>query len=70
MKHHLGDSVYVEEDDGFIVLASENGVDTNGMPIIVSAVYLSAEAVCEFQRWLANRKVRKVVDRLNKLVND
>ena len=55
--HHLGDSVYVQEDDGFIVLASENGVDANGMPIIVSAVYLSAEAVCEFQRWLLSRKV-------------
>jgi len=56
-KHHLGDSVYVEEDDGFIVLVSENGVDENGFPIIVSAVYLSQDAACELQRWLANRKL-------------
>ena len=67
MKHHLGDSVYVEEDDGFIVLVSENGVDANGLPIIVSAVYLSPEAVCELQRWLVNRKV---LDQINKWGND
>ena len=59
-KHHLGDSVYVEEDDGFVVLVSENGVDENGLPIIVSAVYLSPAAVCELQRWLANRKVKEL----------
>ena len=57
MKHHLADGVYVEEDDGFIVLASENGVDENGYPVIVSAVYLSPDAACEFQRWLLKMKL-------------
>ena len=55
-KHHLGSCVYAQEDDGFILLTDEN-TDTEGNPIIVSAVYLSPDSVCELQRYLANRKV-------------
>ena len=57
MKHHLSDCIYAQEDDGFIVLTAESGVDTEGNPIVVSAVYLSPDAVCELQRWLKNRKL-------------
>ena len=57
-KHYLGDSVYVQEEDGALLLTTENGMDADGNPIIGNAIYLEPETLCELQRYLANRKIK------------
>ena len=60
-KKYLGDSVFVEEEDGALLLTAEGGKDALGNTIISSAIYLEPEVLCAFQRYLANRKVAQEV---------
>ena len=56
---YLGDSVYIdEEEDGCLVLMTQNGMDSEGHPIIGNAIYLEPETLCVLQRYLANRKIK------------
>ena len=56
-REHLGDLVYVEQENEAVVLITQNGVDTEGNPIIGNCIYLEPDVLCSLQRWLLKRKV-------------
>jgi hypothetical protein len=56
-KQYLGDSLFVQEEDGALLLTTENAKDSDGNPIIGNAIYLEPETLCNLQRFLINRKV-------------
>ncbi len=62
-KHYLGDSVYVQEEDGSLLLTYEPTVDSGGNVIISSAIYLESETLCELQKFLINWRVEKRVSK-------
>lgn len=58
-KESLGDSVYVQIEDGAIVLTTEGTKDADGNTIVSNVVYLEPEVLCALQRYLLKRKVAK-----------
>ncbi len=61
-KHYLGDSVYVQEEDGSLLLTVEGLEDQNGNKVISEAIYLESETLCELQKFLINWRVEKRVN--------